>query len=114
MDGKIPPVMWIAIIAMGLYTVLSLSAGLARGSPALLLTAGANAALLLGLAKGKKWAYVIAIVVSGVSAAFAFWHSLNHGMSVLLADSLVAVPVILSTRFFFPPETPEAPSPPLS
>lgn len=104
MTSRIPPAMWVAIVALGFITLMTLFLAVAKGSLLNLITAGLNAALLLGLADGRKWAYVLTIVFSVLGAGFAFYHSGHQGMGVLLVNGLVAVPVLISTSFFFPPD----------
>jgi hypothetical protein len=71
-----------------------------------------NLILMFGLALGHKWAYVLLIAVSTLGVAVAFAKSGARGLSVLLGNAVVVVPVLMSTRFFFP--SPEHDNPPES
>ena len=101
-----PGVLWIAIFTLGIITILTLFSGLARGSVAVLLAAVCNLGLLLGLVLGHKWAYVLTIVFAVAGVAVAFGKSAAQGLVVLIGNAVVVVPVLLSTRYFFPPEPP--------
>ena len=56
MTGRVPPAMWVAIVALGFITLMTLFLAVAKGSLLHLITAALDAALLLGLADGRKWA----------------------------------------------------------
>ena len=64
-----------------------------------------NLALLLGLLLGHRWAYVLVIVFAIAGAVVAFGRGGNHGLFVLLGNGVVVLPVIFSSRYFFPHET---------
>ena len=80
--------------------------GLARGSVTALVTALCNLGVLLGLLFGHKWAYVLLILLSVAGVAVSFGKSASQGLLVLFGDAVVLVPMLLSTRYFFPREQP--------
>ena len=102
LERKIPGLLWIAIGALGLITVLTLFSGLARGSVTALVAALCNLGLLLGLVFGHKWAYVLLIVFSVLGVTVSFGKSAPQGLLVLIGNAVVVVPVVFRTRYFFP------------
>jgi hypothetical protein len=102
MERKIPSALWISIAALGAMTLIQLIIGVQRGSNALLVTVILNVVVLAGLLLGHKWAYVVVLVL-GVGGPIALLsRDARYAMTILLVDGLVTVPMILSTRFFFP------------
>ncbi len=102
MKRDIPGPLWIAIVALGIISLLTLVAMLKSGSLVLLAAAATNIALLAGLAMGHKWAYVLTVVLSVLGVVVTFGKSPSHGLAVMAGNSLVLIPVLISTRFFFP------------
>lgn len=94
--------LWIGIVALGIITVLTLISGLSRGSAAILVATGCNLALMIGLFLGHRWAYVLLLVFAAAGVAVAFSKSAAQGLTVLIGNASVVVPVLLSTDFFFP------------
>ena len=103
MRKDIPATLWIALAALAIITVLTLLSMLKSGSPVRLVAAACNIALLIGLARGQKWAYVLTVVFSVLGVAVAFNRGPSHIVAILIGNGLVVVPVLLSTSFFFPP-----------
>lgn len=102
MRRDIPGVLWIAIVALAVITVLTLLSLPKSRSLVPLVAAGCNVGLLVGLVMGQKWAYVLTVVFSVVGVAVAFGKGASHGLAVLVGNGLVLLPVLFSTRFFFP------------
>jgi hypothetical protein len=103
-----PAPLWFAIAALGIISVLTLL-GLARNPGVVLVAVFGNLILMLGLALGHRWAYVLVILFSVVGVAVAFAKSGHLGLPVLLGNATVLVPVLMSTRFFFPGEPQDGP-----
>ncbi|MBI5384177.1 MAG: protein kinase [Verrucomicrobia bacterium] len=101
--ARIPGVLWIAIISLGLMIVGKLIATFKVG-PTGLVGAVLSGALLGGLIVRAKWAYVLTMA-SCAHGVFAM-AKIHPGTAVvtLLVDALVFVPVLICTRHFFPPE----------
>lgn len=103
-----PAPLWFAIVALGVISVLTLF-GLARNPGVVVAAVLGNFLLMLGLALGHRWAYVLVIVFSVLGVVFAFAKGGHRGLPVLLGNGIVLFPVLLSTRFFFPAEPQDAP-----
>lgn len=103
---SVPAILWVAIISMGIFACLHLIVGFSK--PVQLIAFVVNLVLLFGLYSGKKWAYVITIIAS-LAAPFALL-SQNTGLSfvILLMNSFVLIPVLLTTRYFFPENSGES------
>ncbi|MBA4148134.1 MAG: hypothetical protein H0X66_08455 [Verrucomicrobia bacterium] len=101
--GK-PLEVWIALGALTFITLLQIIAAVSRNSGGLFVGALCNMALIVGLYRGHKWAYVVLIVFSIGGAVVAFGNSVQKGLVVLLLNAVVLVPILMSTRFFFPRE----------
>ena len=97
-----PACLFIGLIALAIITVLTLFSAMARGSVAGFAAVVGNLALLVGLVLGHRWAYVLAVLFSVAGIAVAFGKSAAQGLIVLISNSVVLVPVLLSTRYFFP------------
>ncbi|HWI57251.1 MAG TPA: hypothetical protein VNZ22_08490 [Bacillota bacterium] len=100
----IPAPLWVTIVALGVITLLTLLSLLQSNLLARFAAAVCNLALMVGLVLGHKWAYVLTIVVSVLGVAVGFGKGFSSGLVMLLGNGLVVVPVLLSTRFFFPAE----------
>ena len=99
--GDKPVGVWIALMALGVITLIQLISALSQHSGGAFVTALFNIALMVGLARGYKWAYVVLIVFSIGGAIFAFGKSAQQGLIVLLGNAVVLGPILLSTNFFF-------------
>ena len=97
---SIPAILWVAIISMGIFACLHLIVSFSK--PVQLIAFVVNLILLFGLYFGKKWAYVATIIVSLLAPLALI--SLDEGSSlvILIINSLVLIPVLLTTRYFFP------------
>ena len=100
-----PAQLFLGLLALAILTVLGLFSAIARGSFAGFAAVACNLALLLGLLLGHRWAYVLVIVFAIAGAVVAFGRGGNHGQFVLLGNGVVVLPVIFSSRYFFPHET---------
>ena len=98
---QMPGVMWVALVVLAIMVVGKLVAIAALG-PVVLIDAVLSAALLLGLSRGHRWAYVVTIVVVAVKV-IAGLVTLNSGFALVVfgIDCLVLVPVLLSTDWFW-------------
>jgi len=98
-----PGILFVAIIALAIITVLGFFAAIARGSVSGFVAVGCNLALILGLLLGHRWAYVLVILFAGAGVVVAFSKGFTPGLLVLLGNGLVVVPMVLSTGYFFSP-----------
>ncbi len=99
--GNIPPVLWIALVSLAVMIVAKVLGAFQLG-PQILVDAALSAALLVGLYLGHKWAYVATIVLVALSAVLACSKGTEYGLTVLLVNCLVLVPMILARDYFFP------------
>jgi hypothetical protein len=99
-ERKIPGLLWIAVSALGIITVLTLYSALTRGSAASFAAVVCNLALMLGLVPGHRWAYGLLIVFAVAGVAVSFGQGASQGLMVLIGNAVVVVPVLLSTRYF--------------
>jgi len=99
-NKRIPGVLWIALISLGVMVLLKLVAALKVG-PLILIDVALSTVLLVGLYLGHRWAYFLTIVFTVLGTAIALSKGAGHGLAVLIGDCLVLVPVILSTDYFF-------------
>jgi hypothetical protein len=97
---RIPGVLWIGLVSLGIMVLLKLVAVVSVG-PRILIDAGLSAALLVGLYFGHKWAYILTIVLVVLGTVFALSKGAGYGLLVLALDCLVLVPVVLCTDYFF-------------
>ncbi len=88
---------------------MGLLSALVHGSLVALVAAGCNLILAFGLWGGCKWAYLLTVVLSVLGMAVALGRGGLHGLGVLVGDSVVLVPVLLCTSFFFPRQAQKVP-----
>ena len=98
-----PAAMWFACGALAMISLVQLFEG--RGRYA---TIGVilQAVVLFGLLWGHKWAYVLMMIFTATGIATAFSKNASHGITVLVCDAVVFIPVLLSTSYFFPEQKP--------
>ena len=102
MVRKLPGALWISIASLGVITLIQLIIGVQKGSGIVLVAVVLNVALMAGLLLGHKWAYVAALVFAIVGLIVVLGKNAGHAMGVLIGNGLVIVPLVMSTRFFFP------------
>ncbi len=74
-----------------------------RLGPAMVIDAALSAVLWVGLYRGCRWAYVLTIVFVALGTILGLSRGLAAGLSVLVVDCLVLVPVLMCKDWFFPP-----------
>jgi len=99
-EKSIPTVLWVAIISMVFFACLHLVVSFSK--PIQLIAFFANFALLIGLYLGKKWAYVVTIIASLIAPVALISQDTGLSFVLLVINSLVLIPVLLATRYFFP------------
>jgi len=100
---SIPAILWVAIISMGIFACLHLIVSFSK--PVQLIAFVVNLILLGGLYFGKKWAYVVTIVASLIVPLLLLYQNTGLSFAILIINSLVLIPVLLTTRYFFPKNT---------
>ncbi len=101
----IPAPLWIGLGALALITVATLFNGL-MGRPVYLVAAVLDAVLLVGLYRGRRWAYVLTIVFAVLGTLFSVRGGPTMLCSVLVANGLVLLPVLVCKSYFFAPPVP--------
>ena len=103
MKKDLPSRMWISIVALSAITLVQLAMALGRDPSGLAWAAlGIQAFLVLGLYRLWKLAYVLVLVTCLVGIVRSGSKDLRIALGVALVDALVAVPMLMSTREFFP------------
>ncbi len=100
MDRQRPPALWVGLVALGLISLAQLGASSHRHG-ILLISVGLNVVLLIGLYSGHRWAYVLTLFFCVAGAVAGFASKPSAGLIVLIGNGFVAVPVILSTKYFW-------------
>lgn len=100
-ERQIPGTLWIALISLSAMVLLKVLFAFKVG-PVILIDAALSGALLVGLYLGHKWAYVLTIVFVAFGTVSGLSKSVGHGLTILIVDCLVLVPVLMCTEFFFP------------
>jgi hypothetical protein len=101
MEKKIPGPLWIALISLSVMVVLKVLFAFMVG-PAILIDATWSGALLVGLYFGHKWAYILTIVFVAIGTVSGLSKGIGSGLTILVLDCLVLVPVLVCTEYFFP------------
>lgn len=102
MERKMPEALWISIASLAAITLIQLVVGVREGSGSLLLAVVGNVALLVGLLRGHKWAYVATLFFAIGGPIVALGSNARNAIAVLIGNGLVVVPMLMSTEFFFP------------
>jgi len=100
---NIPPVLWVGLVSLGLISAIQFVYGASISSLPLVIAAAVSVGLVIGLYLGHKWAYVLIILFSVAGVLVTMARNPNLAVGVLLLNALVLVPVLISTRYFFPP-----------
>lgn len=103
MARRIPPVLWVALIALGLFSVIQFGVGVSRGSMPTLVAVAFNIVLAAGLYRGARWAFVLILVFAIAGTLVMLVKSPGVGLGVALGNAIVVVPVVLARGFFFGP-----------
>lgn len=102
MRKRIPGPLWITIGTLGVVTMIQLLMSVQRGSDVLAVAVALNVACVVGLLMGHKWAYVATLVLAIAGLMVAMGKGPGNAIGVLFGNGLVVIPMVLSTRFFFP------------
>lgn len=97
---SIPTILWIAIISMGVFACLHLIVSFSK--PVQLIAFIVNSVLLVGLYLGKNWAYVVTIIASLAGPLALISQDIGISFVILILNSLVLIPILSTTRYFFP------------
>ncbi|MBN1348557.1 hypothetical protein JXJ21_04045 [candidate division KSB1 bacterium] len=97
---KIPAVLWIAIIGMCVFACLHLIVSFSK--PVQIIAFIVNSILLIGIYMGKKWAYVVTIIAALFAPLVLLSQDSELSLVILTLNLIVLIPLLLSTRYFFP------------
>ncbi len=113
MNRRRPAILWVALVTVGVISLAQLGASSGTQSVIVLVSAVLSAFLLIGLHAGHRWAYVLTLLFCVVGPIAGFDEGPEAGWQILIVIWLmVAVPVILSSRFFWvQPRRDELPDP---
>jgi len=95
----IPNLLWVAIISLGLFSVLHFIIGLSR--PEQFIAFAVNIVLILGLLRLAKWAYFLSIIASLIAPFILSFEVTIHFYITLLLNLTVLIPVLICTKSFF-------------
>jgi len=99
-EREIPGVLWIALVSLGLMVVGKLFF-VSHFGGLILVDAVLSGGLLIGLYLGHRWAYILTIVFVALGTIGAFSKGFQQGLTVLVLDCLVLVPVLMCREYFF-------------
>lgn len=102
---KMPDMLWVSIFILGVIEMNHILRGEPKSVGSLILGLVITVALMIGIFLGQKWAYVAELVLASVQVIWITGESTGKGIVALLVNCLVAAPMILSTRYFFPRKT---------
>jgi hypothetical protein len=105
MQRAIPGVLWISLTALGLFSAIQFVIGLARLNIVILISVAFNVAILVGLYRGRRWAFVVALAFGVLGTLVALARNPGFGLGALIGNGLVLVPMLLAKDYFW--ETPE-------
>lgn len=101
-NKTLPTTLWIAIIAMGIFAIIHLIIGFSKSDQ--FIAFAINSILLTGLYFGKKWAYIFTVVFSILIPLplVAIKSDITTSIIILMLNSIVLIPLLLSTKYFYP------------
>ena len=106
MQRAVSNVLWISLIALGLFSVVQFALGIALMNVVLLISVALNVALLVGLYHGHRWAFVVTLVFGVLGIIVALARNPALGLGVLIGNGLVLVPMLLAKDYFWGPRQP--------
>ena len=112
MRRELPRVLWVSLIALGLFSLLQLLIGIMQPNAAMLISVVLNLAILWGLYRGHRWAFVVTLVLGLLGIVVTLARNPVLGLGVLIGNGLVLVPMLLAKHYFWGSPVPlGAPSP---
>jgi hypothetical protein len=103
MNAESPPALRVAILALYIISAIQFLIGVAAGQFPLIVGVVLNIVIALGLRAGHRWAYVVTLIFAfGNPVLLASVGRPGPALIVLLLNGIVAVPVLMSTRYFWP------------
>ena len=112
MQRAVPGVLWISLIALGLISVVQFALSIARMNVLMLIAVAFNVLILVGLYRGRRWAFVVTLVLGVLGILVMLARNPAAGLGVLVGNGFVLVPMLLAKDFFWGPRgTARAPRP---
>ncbi|MBN1257138.1 MAG: hypothetical protein JXA52_05475 [Planctomycetes bacterium] len=103
MERSMPKLLWVTLIALFCIALIQTRVFIELKAPVkLLLNILINAAFIIGLAKGQKWAYVLTCFFVLLSIILAFANSVAALAGSLFLTCIVVIPMLFCTDYFFP------------
>jgi len=103
MERRIPAVLWVGLAALALFSVLQFAIAVVQGRPLILVGVALDAAVLYGLYRGHRWAFVVTLAFGILGVIVTLIRSPALAVVVLVGNGLVLVPVILAREYFWGP-----------
>jgi hypothetical protein len=101
MRRVIPGVLWISLIALGLFSLIQLLIGIMQPNVAMLISVVFNVLVLVGLYHGHRWAFVVTLVLGLLGIVVTLALNPAMGLGVLIGNGLVLVPMLLAKDYFW-------------
>jgi len=101
MRRVIPSVLWVSLIALGLFSFLQLLIGIIQPNVAMLISVVLNLVILWGLYHGHRWAFVVALVLGLLGIVVMLARNPALGLGALIGNGLVLVPMLLAKDYFW-------------
>ncbi len=103
MERRIPAVLWIGLAALALFSVLQFAIAIVQGRLLMLVSVALNVALLYGLYRGHRWAFVVTLAFGILGIVVTLIRSPALAIGVLIGNGLILVPVVLAREYFWGP-----------
>ncbi len=108
---KLPPLLWVSVVVIALAGLAQIRLGVGRNSVQFACSGILSFILVWGLVGGHKWAYVLTVIFASVAVVVAASRPAPFAAFAIVVNGLALVPVLMSTRFFFPPKPGRSPCP---
>ena len=101
MQRAVPSVLWISLIALGLISVVQVALAIARMNVLLLIAVAFNVLILVGLYRGRRWAFVVTLVLGALGILVMLAWNPAAALGVLIGNVFVLVPMLLAKDYFW-------------
>ena len=101
MRRAIPGVLWVSLIALGLFSVIQLLLGVVRLNVVMLIAVAFNVLILVGLYRGHRWAFVVTLVLGLLGIVVTLARNPAVGLGVVICNGFVLVPMLLAKDYFW-------------
>ncbi len=108
MQRAVPGVLWISLIVLGLISVVQFALAIARMNVALLIAVAFNVLILVGLYRGRRWAFVVTLVLGALGILVVLGRNPAAALGVLIGNGFVLVPMMLAKDYFWEAHRPSS------